>query len=442
MKRLVFFPILMIVCTMEGHSQADTTKGVLFEHGLNWQQVVEKAQKENKYIFVDCYTTWCGPCKWMDKNVYPVDSVGTVMNERFISVKIQMDITGQDNDEIKEWYPSARDLEKKYHVGAYPSYLFFSPDGKAVHKDVGSKNIKDFLSMVRSAMDPQQQYYTLLAEYGKGVMSYPLMPFLVSIAHRVGEDSLSKQIGRDYIHGYLETLPEAQLWTRENIQFVNRYSSFIDINDKIFQLYYRSRIAIDSVFHDGHFSDGLVNEIIYRDEVKPMVAQSLTTTAEPRWRQLEKKISKNYDFISAQRNALHGQVEYYKARKNRKKYIKYFIRQQEINGIESWQAGAGVNRFNLNNNAVEVFEYSNNKRELEKALSWSNHALSVADYPEFMDTKANLLYKLGKKSAALTLEEKSYALAPKNSDIASSYEKMKRGLPTWPTDDEKKTQKQ
>lgn len=41
---------------------------IVFEKGT-WEEVKEKAAKENKPIFVDAYTTWCGPCKWMAKNI-------------------------------------------------------------------------------------------------------------------------------------------------------------------------------------------------------------------------------------------------------------------------------------------------------------------------------------------------------------------------------------
>ena len=53
---------------------------------------------------------------------------------------------------------------------------------------------------------------------------------------------------------------------------------------------------------------------------------------------------------------------------------------------------------------------------------------------DYLDTKANLLYKLGKKEEGLVLEEQAVALAPKDKDIQENYEKMKNGLPTWATD--------
>jgi len=48
--------------------------GIHFEHNTDWQKVKEKAKAEDKFIFVDCYTTWCGPCIWMADNVFPVHS--------------------------------------------------------------------------------------------------------------------------------------------------------------------------------------------------------------------------------------------------------------------------------------------------------------------------------------------------------------------------------
>ncbi len=37
------------------------------------------------------------------------------MNEKFISVKVQMDVSKNDNAEIKEWYADAQKLQKEYN---------------------------------------------------------------------------------------------------------------------------------------------------------------------------------------------------------------------------------------------------------------------------------------------------------------------------------------
>ncbi len=54
----------------------ENNRGIKFENELDWQQVLAKAKAENKYIFVDCYATWCIPCKKMDTDVYSSQKVG------------------------------------------------------------------------------------------------------------------------------------------------------------------------------------------------------------------------------------------------------------------------------------------------------------------------------------------------------------------------------
>jgi thioredoxin-related protein len=440
-KRLVVVLVLSILIVLQSLAQIDSSygsiargHGVSFERGLGWQEVLQKAQKENKYVFVDCYATWCGTCKRMERNIYPSDSVGSLMNDRYISVRMQMDSTTQDDDEIRRWYAIARAFEEKYHIESYPTYLFFSPDGQALHKAIGGESISDFLSIATAAMDPTQQYYTLLADWMSGKMNFTQMPDLANRARRFGEDSLSDELSRYFMHYYLETLPEEEMWTRDNILFVDQYSLLVNSTDHIFQLYCRNRTTVDSVMHDRYFADALINDVLYRDEIEPELISAFTGTGdEPRWHQLEERIAKNYGTLYAKMNVLQGQIVYYKVRKNWKKYVKCILRKEGMNSIENWFR---VNRsVDLKNDAYEVFKYDNSKRELEKALAWVNRALAAADSlnPRTIDIKANLLYKLGKQSEGLALEEKSHTLLPRDRHIADCYEKMKNGLPTWPT---------
>ncbi len=110
---------LLIFARVEG-------QGIKFEEGLSWHLIKEKAKKENKYIFMDCYTTWCAPCKAMDKYVFQDKSVGDLFNDRFISVKFQMDRTATDDEAIKSRYADAATVSGEYKVFSYPSYLFSS----------------------------------------------------------------------------------------------------------------------------------------------------------------------------------------------------------------------------------------------------------------------------------------------------------------------------
>ena len=60
---------------------------------LSLEKALEKAKGEGKgkMVFIDSYTSWCGPCKIMAKEVLPLKEVGDFLNERFVCVKYDME---------------------------------------------------------------------------------------------------------------------------------------------------------------------------------------------------------------------------------------------------------------------------------------------------------------------------------------------------------------
>ncbi|MGI8633776.1 MAG: thioredoxin family protein, partial [Segetibacter sp.] len=143
-------------------------KGIQFEHGLTWKQIQAKAKAEHKYIFMDAFTTWCGPCRYMAANIFPQEQVGTFFNQNFINVKAQLDTTKADNDEVKSWYADAHNIMTSFKVDVFPTYLFFDPNGKLVHRAIGSSETDKFLAKAKDAVDPEKQYYVMLDKYKAG----------------------------------------------------------------------------------------------------------------------------------------------------------------------------------------------------------------------------------------------------------------------------------
>lgn len=114
-----------------------------------WSTVLEKAKKENKMIFLDGYATWCGPCKKMDAETYKDQAVADYYNANFINVKYDLE---------KGEGPT---LAARYLVTAYPNLLFINPEGVLLHKGVGFNEAAEFVSLGKTAKDPNSQYYTL-----------------------------------------------------------------------------------------------------------------------------------------------------------------------------------------------------------------------------------------------------------------------------------------
>ncbi|MGO4709461.1 thioredoxin family protein [Chryseobacterium sp. 2TAF14] len=99
-------------------------QGIKFEEG-NFKSILAKAKKENKLVFIDAYAVWCGPCKLMVKNIFPLKPVGDYYNANFVNAKIDME-KGEGID-----------LAKKYNVKVFPTYLFINGDGEEVHRTIG-----------------------------------------------------------------------------------------------------------------------------------------------------------------------------------------------------------------------------------------------------------------------------------------------------------------
>jgi thiol-disulfide isomerase/thioredoxin len=130
-------------------------QGIEFEHGT-FAEALAKAKSENKMVFMDCYTSWCGPCKMLAKNVFPQKEVGDVFNKQFVNFKI--DCEKGEGPEIA----------KKYGVNAYPTMLFLDGEGKVVHKIVGGTSVEGIIEHAGIAVDPSKQIAALHKKYDEG----------------------------------------------------------------------------------------------------------------------------------------------------------------------------------------------------------------------------------------------------------------------------------
>src|SRR5690606_14618888 len=101
-------------------------KGICFEHNTTWAKVKEKAKAENKHIFVDAFTTWCGPCKLIAAIGLPPGLVVTVFGQNCGNLKFPRDEAGEVNDDVERLRPEADRFGLDYDVPAEPISVSFT----------------------------------------------------------------------------------------------------------------------------------------------------------------------------------------------------------------------------------------------------------------------------------------------------------------------------
>jgi len=407
MKKVLF---LFLVLPLFAISQ----QGMQFEHNTTWKAIQAKAKAEKKYIFVDAFTTWCGPCKYMAANIFPLPEAGAFYNDKFINVKVQLDTTAKDDDYVKSWYADAHSIMQDFKVNVFPTYLFISPEGKLVHRAVGSSDVKTFISKGADALNPEKQYYVLLEKYNEGEKRPEFLRNLANAAGDVYDQEMSKKLSQEYL------ATQTDLFTPENLDFIAKFTN--TTKDPGFAVLSANAAKFDAVKGKGAANKKLV-AIIMQEEIYPALFSK--GAAAPNWDAINASLTRKYP---AQADEVLGAAK-----------VTYFQRKKDWNAFQAAivpymaKYGASMEPQQLNAYAWTVFENCKDMTCVKEALEWSKRSFKDKEEPMFIDTYANILYKMGKTDEAIKWSEKALALAPagEKADYQQTLDKMKRGEKTW-----------
>ena len=125
----VFNIIVLATCFISAES---SQAQVNFVENISWDAAKELSVKARKPIFIDFYTTWCGPCKKMDKSTFQDTRISHLMNNNFINLKVD----AED--------PMYKNLVTQFEVISYPTYIFAKSNGDLVSKETGYRLSEDF----------------------------------------------------------------------------------------------------------------------------------------------------------------------------------------------------------------------------------------------------------------------------------------------------------
>lgn len=353
---------------------------ISFETGT-WEEVLKKAESENKPIFVDAYATWCGPCKMMAQNVFTDNSVALFYNDMFINVKMDME-KGEGVELAKQW-----------KIRAYPTLLYFFPNGELMHQSVGGRDVTEFIALGQDALNLEKQLGAFVKKYKDGNRE---SEFLADYATRLTDAYMD---ANGVLTEYFQTQKEADLSNEQNMNII--YLLVEDVDSREFKYLEKNW----KLFGDK-FGNNLVKYKI-TDVYSRMLYNSLMTANDKEYATAKKQIlAKKNDF--AKEAVMSMDMNYFLLKEDWKNYAK--TAEKYVNQY------AGSNHDVLNNIAWLFYEETSDKKQLNKALSWAKKSVELNENPYNLDTYAHLLNALGNKEEAVKQLNRALELAIETND--------------------------
>lgn len=198
-------------------------QGIQFNTSFeSWEAVLQEAQRQKKPIFVDVYTTWCGPCKQLDNKVFNQQKVGDYFNAQFLCVKI----------DAEKGY--GLEFAKQYQITSFPSLLFFTSSGEIAFKSLGFKDVDPMLATGRQAKKNISDGITMQrveAMMTKENMTDQELQAVLKNTKALGMPNAA------IIERYLSLLPEDSLYTPKSLYMVTMgYNGRMTSDSKAFKI--------------------------------------------------------------------------------------------------------------------------------------------------------------------------------------------------------------
>lgn len=425
------FP-LSVFCQIE-----KPIRRVEFQNNLSWAQIKAKAQSSNKFILVDCYATWCVPCKYMDNQVFEKSFVAEFINKHYLSVKIQADTSKSDNEQIKQWYIDASKIIKENIVTALPTFLIFAPNGEIVNRYSGAMNDSTFVAFANNSLNPDKQYYTWVKQFRLNKSVSNFAKSATKTSRELGKNKLADSIAKYYLHSYLNGQTSTIILQPKEVEFILLNRKIIKTTDPVFKIILNNCEVVNKIMASEKACDAFITNRISEEFINPYLVDSINKNR-IKWNKIQRKISNQFNSTWAEKSILNEKLKWYTTKKNWEKVIECQIQLVDINGLDTAETGKY-----LTNNMIynTFFKHSKSQKHLLKALEWMKVIInSVPNDAECIDTYANLLYKTGQTSEAISWEKKALSieksLAYSENREANKYfeetvSRMENNIPTW-----------
>ncbi len=374
---------LLFMFFLAGISTAQNS--ISFVEKVSWKEALAKAAKENRIIFVDAYTTWCGPCKMMSRDVFTQENVAEFYNSNFVNLKIDME---------KGEGPQ---LAQTYSVGVYPTLLFIDANGELLHRAAGYHDATQFIDLGKAAMDPSRQMGAYARRFEAGERD-PLFLREYTEMSAAAYDGSHQKIA----DAYLETLPD---WNNNDTrEFIFRYVSSTEV--PMFEHLVDHRKDYIAQFGERDVTSRL-QRLIFSSVLDSKEQSSLE--------QVDALFKRVYP-EKADQLSMNFRLSYYRQAGDRENFAKSAVKYYKK--YPSQDAGE------LNDIAWTFYTVVDNKKQLKTAVKWAKKSIKLEPGYYNYDTLAALYLKLKKKKKGIKAAKKAITLAQESGADYSETQKL------------------
>lgn len=102
---------------------------------------LRRAKAEHKYIFVDAYASWCGPCRQLKNTTFKDNQAADFFNKNFVNLSVDME-KGE-----------GADLASKWAIQEYPTLLILDENGKVLLRSIGYVDAATLIAFGKKAFN-------------------------------------------------------------------------------------------------------------------------------------------------------------------------------------------------------------------------------------------------------------------------------------------------
>lgn len=203
---------------------------------LTFDEAVKTAKAEKKLVFIDFYTSWCGPCKLMAKQTFPQQAVGKFMNSHFVNIQLD----AEKGEGIT--------LAKHFGVKAYPTFVVTDTQRNEVARSVGYKEPNAFVTEMERLLNPKGSVEQIKQLYAAGERTPQTVKFYAAVLvnEAVNTPKLYKKrlVEADsLVQNYFETLNFRNRLLPENMFVYQSYTHGLNTPAAQFLLENRQKVA-------------------------------------------------------------------------------------------------------------------------------------------------------------------------------------------------------